>query len=521
MNYVVGYARVSTDEQRDKNTVATQLDEMQRWAQAYGEGLQEVYVDESVSGTTPLPERPSGARLMLDARANRFDTLVVFKFDRIARSARDLLNLMNEFDELGIKVVSLKEALPTEGPMRGLTLGLLAILAEFEKGIIEERTKAGKQRRARAGKWPGQSPYGFDVDAHGYLVERKDEADIVREIFRLTADEKLSITEIAWLLNHRRIPNYYASRQYTNRAHGEWSRGQVSKILADRLYKGEATIGKRSSKYGVYHHHVEPLVDERTWQRAREAVEQRTDSGRAPKREYLLTGLVRCGACGGAYVASTCITRYKGEPKEYPYYRCSRSIKQVKVEGHDRCRNYQMRADKLDTEVWSKVRQFICDPGKALELLAGQEAADTNRLESLDKEIASLDQAVAAEQVERARVISAYRKGILTEDDVQFQLRELENDLVKVRRARVALATEREQVVRNASELEAVFGMLADLREGVEDLSFAERKDVVRLLVRGVRVDTVDVDGKRKAQAEVTYVFSTASNAPFEKRTSR
>lgn len=513
MQRTVGYARVSTEDQRDKNTIQSQVEEIRRYCELYCDqfNLVEVYLDDGVSGTIPLAERPSGSRLYSDARAGKFEALVIFKFDRIARSARDLLNVMHDFDGLGVTVVAVKEQLPSSGPIRSLMLGLLAAVAEFERGTIEERTKAGLQRRARSGKWHGgRPPFGYDADASGYLVPREDEAAIVRLIFDLAANQNLSTIAIADHLNERGILNYHALRNYDwyrRENSGLWSKGQVSGILRDPLYRGEMRLGIHSAKYGTYTHQVEALVDELTWQQARENVERRTAAGRAPKNEYLLSGLMRCGECGSAYVG----TSMKPKKRVFLYYECCQETSYPRAAGKERCRNLRMRADRLDPKVWAEIEGFIRNPGRVLERLANQEKERETRMAAIDHDLAKLDRELATDQEQRGRIITAYRKGLLTEEDVQAQLRELDAELATLREEREQLYDARERLLKAAVHGDEIIRLLQRLGEGLEYVTFAEKKEIARLLIRDIVVRTVEEGEKRIPVAEVTYVFEEST----------
>lgn len=143
------YARVSTHEQ----TVAPQLDALRTYTLNRG-GAAEEYVDQGVSGARD--RRPALDRLLADARRRRFDVLVVVKLDRLARSVRHLTELAAELDALGVGLVVLDQAIDTTTPAGKLLFHVLGSIAEFERDLIRERTRAGVAAAKRRGKRLGR-----------------------------------------------------------------------------------------------------------------------------------------------------------------------------------------------------------------------------------------------------------------------------------------------------------------------------------------------------------------------------
>jgi DNA invertase Pin-like site-specific DNA recombinase len=150
------YARVSTDNQ-DESMQLTALREMviQR-----GWELKAEYVDHGVSSRDV---RPHLENLMRDAHKRKFDVVAVWKFDRFARSTRELVFALEQFQSWGIDFVSVTQAIDTGGPMGRLVFSVLAAIAEFERDLIRERVVAGMREARRRGKHCGRPAIEFDV----------------------------------------------------------------------------------------------------------------------------------------------------------------------------------------------------------------------------------------------------------------------------------------------------------------------------------------------------------------------
>ena len=152
------YARVSTLDQEPEN----QLQELRRYVEARGWTGSE-YVDHGVSGTTN--RRPALDRLVADARRRKVDTVVVWRLDRLGRSLKHLVTLLDELQALGVGFVSLGEGIDLQTPAGRLQLHILAALSEFERARIAERVAAGLARARRNGTKLGRPRVEVSADA--------------------------------------------------------------------------------------------------------------------------------------------------------------------------------------------------------------------------------------------------------------------------------------------------------------------------------------------------------------------
>jgi DNA invertase Pin-like site-specific DNA recombinase len=155
------YARVSTPEQH----VETQLCDLRKFAEQRGYEVVAEHVDVGVSGTKA--RRPGLDALMKDARKHKFNVVLVAAFDRMARSTRHFLQVMDELNDLGIEFISRRENVDTSGAMGRLFVTLIGCIAELEADLIKERIKAGMRRRKLEGYKLGRQP--LDID-HAALV---------------------------------------------------------------------------------------------------------------------------------------------------------------------------------------------------------------------------------------------------------------------------------------------------------------------------------------------------------------
>ena len=155
---VAVYMRVSSEEQREKATIETQDGFLEEYCKLYGHEIASVYKDEAISGIVPMHERPEGQRLLADAATGRFETVLVYRLDRIGRKLLVVVDAHDRLEEAGVSLKSVTEPIDTSTPAGRMYFQLLASFGEYEKETINERTRDGKNRAYRNGAQPGVIP---------------------------------------------------------------------------------------------------------------------------------------------------------------------------------------------------------------------------------------------------------------------------------------------------------------------------------------------------------------------------
>jgi DNA invertase Pin-like site-specific DNA recombinase len=149
------YARVSTGDQHPES----QLLDLRALAKQRGLEIAREYTD-VISGAKA--KRPGLDRLLSDARRGQFDVVLVAAFDRVARSVRHFLEVLDELNHLGIEFISLRENIDTGGPLGRAIVVIVGAIAELERNLIVERIKAGMRRAKLEGQRLGRAPLNFD-----------------------------------------------------------------------------------------------------------------------------------------------------------------------------------------------------------------------------------------------------------------------------------------------------------------------------------------------------------------------
>jgi site-specific DNA recombinase len=230
---VVGYVRVSSDSQTDNTSIPEQRERIAAFCVANGWELVKVFADEGKSGSDTKDRAGYNAMMeYVKDPANGITAIVALKADRIHRKLKNLLEMIqDELEPHGIAFISVSERFDTSTAQGMLFLQMLGSFAEFERAIINERTRNGRIRTAKQGRYAGgQVPYGYAVK-EGEVVINEEQAAIVRQIFKQYA-EGVSYYRIAKDLNARGI---------RTKSGKQWTIQQVKNVINTETYTGTNT----------------------------------------------------------------------------------------------------------------------------------------------------------------------------------------------------------------------------------------------------------------------------------------
>jgi DNA invertase Pin-like site-specific DNA recombinase len=331
------YARFSTDRQTD-SSIADQARVCTEYAARQGWQICERYEDQGISGAA-LGNRPGVLRLQEAALGRRFDVLLVTDLSRLSRSQGDLSKMIDRLTAKGIRVIGVQDGYDSSRRGHKMQAGLSGIIGEAFREMIKDRTYSALESRAKERRPTGGK-------AFAYRDGRVDtgEAAIVREIFERFADGA-SCKTIASELNRRGVPSPGSSWKRTERRTKGWMGSGVRVILRNPKYIGtvnwnvcewrkDCDTGKRQrvvrprSEWITHTDESLRIVPDALWQRAQSRMDPAKDdlrlkSGGKPK--YLLSGLLRCDACGANY--SIMDSRAYGCHSHFDGNSCSNAIR--------------------------------------------------------------------------------------------------------------------------------------------------------------------------------------------------
>src|SRR3712207_4486468 len=358
------YLRVSSEEQRDRETIEIQREFLSEYCKLYGLEEAATYADDGVPGTLGMHERPEGRRLLDDTAAGRFGTVIVYRLDRLGRKLLVTVEAHDRLQEAGVALKSATEAIDTSTPSGRLIFQMLASFAEYDRQSIIERTRAGLRRAFKNGRHGGVIPYGYDIAPDGSFVVVEEEAAVVRQIITNIAEGGSAAYAETKRLNAEGVPS--PGKRYKGRArtNGEsWGDSSISDIVNQRAYSGTHVVRLEGGE--TIERPVPAIVSPELQAAAQAAVARnRRYSGGKPGREYLLRSLVYCERCGVSYVGGSSFYRRTG--KRYSYYSCSRR-KRTHDQRTSRLTCPHVNAKWLEGMVWADVRTFLDNPGEVLE----------------------------------------------------------------------------------------------------------------------------------------------------------
>lgn len=543
------YCRVSTDEQRERETIKTQREACVRECEANQFTIHEIYEDDGVTGTIALGERPAGARLLEDGARGLFDTVLIYNTKRLGRDARHILNAVYEMERLGLTVKSVTEPLDLATPAGKFTFAIFAGAAGFDRDAMVEVSKAASNRLAFEGQWMGGIvPYGYKVVGKNrkasLLISEEplpglnlSEADVIRLIYRMSADEGKSCAVIADHLNSLGVPPAFTrdSRLILREStRGVWRYGRIRDMLTNTTYKGVHFYGKRSKKKREkIERKVPKIVEPEVWEGAQETLRRnRRFNVSHAKRLYLLRGLIKCELCGLTYVGTGYeVGRKSGVKKgakereslsgkapgdqEPPgkvfriYYVCNgKHNKRGPLGAYDgRCPAKSI-VGEIEDVVWHDVQSFLRDPGAVLQELQARRA---DRKGDADQMQAELDRFRCAEKEksgERDRVVTLWRKKRITDSDLDAQLDAIEREERALHLQIEGLERQLDASATRGAELSGIEQLLRDINTQLDSpLSWKTKRNIIVLLVSSIGVQTVQEDGKDVARVFVTYRF--------------
>jgi len=231
---LVGYCRVSTDNQKEEGTIEIQVKALKQYGNKNNFELIKIFKDEGVSGSSELENRAGLAELFNFIEDNKgVEGVLIFKLDRLARDLYIQEHLIKKLELLNIELISIKEPdLSSKDPMRKAFRQFMGIVSELEKAFITLRLTGGRINKAQKGGFAGGSTALGYISKNKKLVIDQEQAETIRLIFKMKRHKKMSLREIARELNKLNIP--------TSSGKGKWYGRTVKYILENPIYKGIA-----------------------------------------------------------------------------------------------------------------------------------------------------------------------------------------------------------------------------------------------------------------------------------------
>jgi site-specific DNA recombinase len=342
----------------------------------------------------------------------------------------------------------------------------------------------------------------------------------MRLIYRLAAVERRSCYFIASRLNELRIPcayqrdNRFILRgKRKQRTSGLWRPTRVRNLIVSTTYKGEHQFGKRTANKGrkIISRPVVAIVDAKTWDKAQANLKANFLFGvRSARNQYLLRGLMKCALCNLTYIG---VANTRPSGKRECYYRCNGSQGARGLYGvhGERCPSKAVRGEELEQMVWTDVEEFLRKPSVVVEHLQARMRKDAKDATQHQERLRRLRSLLEGKAEERNKVVGLYRRGRLNDAELDRQMEEIDKDAAGLTTQISELEGKLGAADAHGEFLESAQGLLTRLRARLDQpLTWERKRQLVELLVGGIRIETLRDGKKRENIVTVTYRFPSA-----------
>lgn len=327
---IAAYCRVSTEKEAQIDSLEKQIEFFNEFTKKNGYELYKLYADEGISGKQ-IKHRKQFQQMMQDAKAKKFDKVVVKDVSRFARNTVDLLQSVRELKSYNVQVDFLNNGEVMEGGSEFI-LTILGAMAQQESANMSKRVKFGKDITAQKGRVPNLV-FGYDkIPNERYTLKiNEEEAKIVKEIFESYVYKGIGTTKIAWDLNDRGIR--------TKKTKSKWVQTSIVRMLKNPIYTGRVTNKKSEvtdfitgtrkdlpeEEWIVVERPEMRIISDELFNRAQDILAQRSNefklNNKREKTEYVFSTLIYCKHCG--YSFRRIKRKYTADGPEYIRWVCS------------------------------------------------------------------------------------------------------------------------------------------------------------------------------------------------------
>lgn len=467
INKVAIYVRVSTTSQAEEGySIEEQIDKLESYCKIKDWTVYKVYTDGGFSGSNT--ERPALERLIKDADKKKFDTVLVYKLDRLSRSQKDTLFLIEDvFIKNGIEFLSLQENFDTSTPFGKAMIGLLSVFAQLEREQIKERMQLGKLGRAKAGKsmmW-AKTSYGYDYHKEtGTMTINLVQSLAIKFIFESYLSGR-SITKLRDDLNEK-FPK-----------EKPWNYRAVRGILGNPVY-----CGYNQFMGDIYKGNHEPIISKEDFDKTQEElkIRQRTAAENVNPRpfqsKYMLSGIAQCGYCLAPL--KILMGMYRKDGTRLVKYECHqrhpRKLRGVTTyNDNKKCDSGFYLKDELEAFVLKEVNKLQHDSEYLESILSDNHKESIDR-ESYQKQIRELSKKLS-------RLNDLYIDDRITLEELQSKSSEFQS-----MRALLEKELENDPALKQEETKNTIKRELS--KGDISKMDYESQKAIVRALVKKVQV---------------------------------
>lgn len=492
------YARVSTTEQAEEGySIDEQLRVLIDFCNREGYEVYDKYVDRGISGKN-ISGRPAVQRLIEDAEVKKFDVVLVWKMNRLARKSLDLMNIVELLNSKNIAFRSYTEKYETESPTGKLQFQMMAAIAEYERNNIAENVKMGMIARAKEGRWNGGQVLGYDVveissdnrkrkDTH--LVVNEREANTVQLIFQMYSSGH----------GYKSIANCINKKGYRTKKGKTFSLNAIKIIVTNPVYAGYIRYNVRKDWNEKRRNNInpnpiiqkgehEPIISEEMWQIAQNVYQSRScKPNRIHDGEFPLTGIMKCPVCGAGMVISRTKNKLKdGTKRVLEYYVCGA----WKNKGTLVCRSNGVRTEYADAFTLDKLQRLMHSDKLIKELVKSVNSRNGKIFAPLQKEFDMYAKKMNEAEQKLSKTFDAYTDELISKAMYVEKAKRLEGQIKELKELMEPL---RKQIQGNTVKIvsyEMIKEVLLNFSKAFQNvLTREQRKRLLHLLIHKITIN--------------------------------
>ena len=494
------YTRVSTAAQTEGYSLEAQQERLREYADYKNLEIAGEYCDAGKSGKS-IVGRPAFLQMLDDISSEKdnISFVLVFKLSRFGRNAADILKSLQLLEDYEVDLICVEDAIDSSTPGGKLTLTILSAVAEIERENINVQFMAGKMQKILSGGWPGgPAPYGYR-SVNKELVVEPEEAEIVKLIFDRYIQDDGTLNGVAIWLN--------------NNGYSRISKGEVKpftydfivNVLDNPTYHGKINYFRRTNLKGVRKNPKdavevdgihEAIIDEALWQQAREkrgASSGRQEKVDEPDRVSLLSGLIKCPACGSGLIATKNKHVNKnrgGHYKTIHYYSCRYYRKSA---GRTCEFKHTYNQTKIDSAVFEIVSNLAAHP--AFENAMAMAAGGDESVEAYEKRMKEIRKDLYHQEHEKNRVGAELDNLDVLSDDYDTEYERIQEEMDDIYDRIESLELSLKKIKKKCSEarqgvssIEGIKKILKNFGKFYEKLTSEEQRELYRQFIERIEV---------------------------------
>ena len=506
------YTRVSTSMQVDGYSLDAQRDKLRKYAEYESMEIAGEYSDEGFSGKN-IQGRHEFQRMLQDIQdcKDGVEYVLVFKLSRFGRNAADVLNSLQLMQDFGVNLICVEDGIDSSKDSGKLMISVLSAVAEIERENIRTQTMAGREQKAREGKWNGGfAPYGYNLE-NGELLIAEDEAEVIRVIFDRYIHSNDGVNGVAKYLNQRG----YTKKLRQNGTLPGFSASFVKSIIDNPIYMGKIAYGRRrtekkigtrnemhvvaQSEFPMYEGQHEAIISAEDWnlaQEKRKVNAYRREKVNNPTHAHILSGILKCPCCGKSLYGNVSKAHSKDKKTRYYYY-CKNTVTPT---GHECTFRQSIEQTEMNRLVASIVSAMVKDPrfSNAIKCKIGS-AVDTQDLEKqletlqvqlrqalgtktrLERQMDSLDVSDPYYDRKFSDLQRRYDEQYVKVDEIEIQIDDVQSQIRSIRQERISG--------------DNIYRLLLAFDHVYEAASEVERKELMRAFIERIELFPIKQPG--------------------------